>query len=348
MNDAMRRLVDRLETEGVLEPEEFGELIRFRDSETTEYLNLCAQRVRRRYHTQSIHVMGTIDLTTYCKNDCYYCAFQRQNRFFHRYRMDIQQVLSCCREGLEQGISTFLLQGGEDLEYTGEQIADMISAIKQLAPHGKVMLALGEKSRNVYRLWRDAGASGYILRHEAADESLYRKLHPANMSLLRRKQCLWELKELGYDVGSGFMLGIPYQQIADISREFLFLRQLMPQMVLVGPFLPMEGTRFEGQRNGQADLNHFVLSLLCLMMPQVTLPVAQTLELIDKEGYFHGVRSGANMLMVDLTPENFREQYHTYKRRLIRGDISLHSLEDKKIRLGEEGYEIVVGTGDVR
>lgn len=345
MNDATRRLVDHLEVEGTLDSEEFHELIRSQDANTLAYLCQCTKRVRKRFHTSSVKLIGTIDLTNYCKNDCYYCACQRQNRFFHRYRMTFEQVVSCCQEGKEMGISTFLLQGGEDLDYTKEQIGDMISAIRRIVPEGEVILALGEKSRSCYRHWKEAGASGYLLRHEAANDSLYRKLHPSNMSLLRRKQCLWELKELGYEVGSGFMVGAPYQQINDLSQEFFFLKQLMPQMVMAGPFLPMEGTRFAGERNGQADFTCFVLSVLRLMLPHAWIPVAQTLELLDKEGYLHGILAGANVLMVDLTPEQYREQYHSYKRRLLRGDISPRTLETKITRLREEGYEIITGAG---
>lgn len=347
MNDGLKALVDRLEQEACLTEQEYAELIRFRDAETVEYMSRCAARVQRQHTKNRLAVMGTVDLSTYCKSDCYYCGFRRDNRFAARYRMTEAEVLECCRRGMERDIHLFLLQGGEDLQYTPEQIGGMIAAIRRRDPGAGVFLALGEKSRSVYRRWKHAGASGYILRHETAQDIYYKKLHPANMSLLRRKQCLWELKELGYLVGSGFMVGSPYQRIADLAKEFLFLRQLMPQLLMVGPFLPMEGTPFEEERNGNSDLTCFLLSLLRLSLPGVILPVAQTLELLDPEGALHAVKAGADLLLADLTPAPLREQYHCYKKRLLRGNVGVEALAEKEKKLREAGYEMVADSGRI-
>lgn len=347
MSEGLKKLVDKLGQFGVLEEQEYVELIRFRDEETTEYLRRTAEK-QQQSRRGRVYTMGTIDLSSYCKNNCKYCALQRDNRFAERYRMTGEQVLECCRAGIEKGIYSFLIQGGDDLQYTPNQIAEMIAAIRELAPESSVFLALGEKSRAVYKKWRMAGAGGYILCHEASEDGLYKKLHPANMSLLRRKQCLWELKELGYAVGSGFMVGSPYQRVTDLAKEFLFLKQLDPQLILTGPFLPMDGTPFEGERNGTPDITYFVMSILRLSLPGAFIPAAQTLEMIDREGALHAVQAGADIILPDLTPQAMRSQYHCYKKRYIRGEIGMEVLTDKERKLREAGYEIVIDGMGIR
>lgn len=348
MSEGLKKLVDKLEQFGVLEEQEYAELIRFRDEETTEYIFQTAQNLQKQSRRGRVYTMGTIDLSSYCKNNCKYCALQRDNRFAERYRMTREQVLECCQAGIDKGIYSFLIQGGDDLQYTPDQIAEMITAIRKMAPEASVFLALGEKSRTIYQKWRMAGAGGYILCHEASEDGLYKKLHPANMSLLRRKQCLWELKELGYAVGSGFMVGSPYQRVTDLAKSFLFLKQLDPQILLTGPFLPMDGTPFEGERNGTPDMTYFVLSILRLSLPGAFLPVAQTLELIDREGAVHAVQAGADILLPDLTPQDMRSKYHCYKQRYIRGGIGVEVLADKERKLRETGYEIVADGMGIR
>ncbi len=348
MSEGLKKLADKLAQKGRLEEQEYVELLRFHDKETVEYLCQLAGRVQRKDRGGQIQVMGTVDLSSYCKNNCKYCGLRRDNRFARRYRMTVSDVLSCCQEGGSQNIHDFLIQGGDDLSYTPDQIADMIAAILEEMPGTSVFLALGEKSRAVYRKWREAGATGYILCHEAAEDSRYKKLHPANMSLLRRKQCLWELKDLGFIVGSGFMVGSPYQRVTDMAKEFAFLRQLEPQLLLAGPFLPAEGTPFENERNGPFDLTCFVLSLLRLILPQALLPVAQTLELVDRDGALHAVRAGADMLLPDLTPRDLRSRYHCYKKRLMRGNIGVEALANKRRKLQGDGYEIAVDGWGIR
>ena len=216
----------------------------------------------------------------------------------------------------------------------------MIRRICSLSEDVTVLLSLGEKSRAVYQKWRDAGATGYILCHQTANDSFYRKLHPAQMSLLRRKQCLWELKELGYLVGSGFMIGTPYQRVAELADEFAFLRQLAPDIMMVDTFLAANGTPFEQERNGMPDLTYLILSLLRLSFPDIYLPVSQTVELTDREGVLRGVQAGADMVLADLTPEPLRRKYHCFKGRLMRGQTGAGKLEKYRRSLQEAHYEI--------
>lgn len=340
VNEGLQEYAHRLRVMGQLSSAEYAELIRFRDGELLQLLCSYTEQIRKSRPDSSIMWVGTIDLTSYCKNNCYYCGMRRDNRFAERYRMSTEEVVACCLEGLEHGISCFLLQGGEDLWYTPDVVADMIRRICSLSEDVTVLLSLGEKSRAVYQKWRDAGATGYILCHQTTNDSFYRKLHPAQMSLLRRKQCLWELKELGYLVGSGFMIGTPYQRVAELADEFAFLRQLAPDIMMVDTFLAANGTPFEQERNGMPDLTYLILSLLRLSFPDIYLPVSQTVELTDREGVLRGVQAGADMVLADLTPEPLRRKYHCFKGRLMRGQTGAGKLEKYRRSLQEAHYEI--------
>lgn len=340
MNEGLQEYARRLRVMGQLSSAEYAELIRFRDGDLLQLLCSYAEQIRISRPDPSIMWMGTIDLTSYCKNNCYYCGMRRDNRFAERYRMSTEEVTACCRKGLEHGISSFLLQGGEDLWYTPDVIADMIRSMRSLSEDVTVFLSLGEKSRAVYQKWKEAGAVGYILCHQTANDSFYRKLHPAQMSLLRRKQCLWELKELGYLVGSGFMIGTPYQRVAELADEFAFLRQLAPDIMMVDTFLAAKGTPFEQERNGMPDLTYLMLSLLRLSFPDVYLPVSQTVELVDREGVLRGVQAGADVVLTDLTPEPLRDKYLCFKGRFMRGQTGVEKMEQYCSGLREAHYEI--------
>ena len=224
--------------------------------------------------------------------------------------------------------------------YTTERITEMIRGMKKLSKDITIFLSLGEKSRAVYQTWKQAGAEGYLLCYQTSDDRFYHKLHPNKMSLLRKKQCLWELKELGYLVGTGFMIGTPYQRITDLADEFAFLRQLAPDMMMVETFLASDGTPFEKERNGVLDLTYFVMALLRLSFPKLYMPVAQTVEFFDRDGMRQGVRAGADIVLVDLTPEQWRKQYHCYQRAVRRGKIGLENMADFKRSLQEADYEI--------
>lgn len=338
LNDGLRELVDRLGSGGALTPQEYTELLRFRDGEVSALLLEHVEALRKSGFGNELYPMGTIDISSYCKNNCYYCGLRRENRFAQRYRLEINEIMKCCENGWSKGIRSVLLQGGEDLLYTPDKIADIISEIRRQWSDIAIFLSLGEKSMAVYEKWKRAGADGYILCCESSKDSAYRKLHPAKMSLLRRKQCLWELKELGYILGSGFLIGTPYQKVSEMAEEFLFLRQLAPELVLTGTFLPADGTPFEGERMGLADLTDYMISLLRLTFPNLYLPVAQSLAAIDKDGNVNGVRAGADVILTDLTPADKRQEYHCFRKRLLRGKIGIEDFGSQLDKLEEAGY----------
>lgn len=256
-----------------------------------------------------------------------------------RYRMDEEEILSYCRKGYRQGIRTFLLQGGEDLEYTEKKMAQILRNIKKTFPDCRIMLALGEKSKQTYKEWHDAGADCYLLRLETSVESHYRKLHPGNMSLLRRKQCLWELKEIGYQVGTGFLIGSPYQTVENVAEDLTFLTQLVPDIVEVSPFIPAMGTPFENQRGGNADLTCFLTSVIRLMMPGAMIPVSTELAAAEKSGRIKGIAAGAEAVVLPLTSAEIQRKYAVYSWKSGRSIGKEETLEQVAKELGSAGYE---------
>lgn len=196
------------------------------DETATEALGKEADKVRRANYGNEVYVRGLIEFSNYCKNDCYYCGIRKGNRKADRYRLSFDDILSCCEEGFALGFRTFVLQGGEDPWYTDEKVCQIVSAIKERFPECAVTLSIGEKSKESYQAYFNAGAERYLLRHETAEPEHYQKLHPDSMSLENRKRCLFDLKEIGYQVGSGFMVGSPYQTAENLVSDLRFLQEL--------------------------------------------------------------------------------------------------------------------------
>ena len=233
----MKDLIDILIKTRNLKEEEFAALIRGMSEEDGLYLKENAFRVKQEFYGNKVFTRGLIEFTNYCKNDCYYCGIRKSNTNAVRYRLTFEDIMSCCEQGYELGFRTFVLQGGEDLRFTDEDIEKVCLSIKEKYPDCAITLSIGEKSYESYKRYKEAGADRYLLRHETADEEHYGLLHPKSLKLAERKQCLWNLKELGYQVGTGFMVGSPYQTPECIARDLTFIKELEPAMVGIGPFL---------------------------------------------------------------------------------------------------------------
>ena len=248
--------------------------------------------------------------------------------------------------GYEMGHRTFVLQGGEDPWFTDEKTAAIIRRIKGEFPDCAVTLSIGEKSYESYRLFREAGADRYLLRHETADETLYRSLHPAGMSLKRRKQCLYDLKELGYQVGAGFMVGAPGQTLAHLAKDLVFLQELQPQMAGIGPFIPHHDTKYGDEKAGSIELTLFLLSVIRIMLPAVLLPATTALGTLDPTGREKGFMAGANVVMPNLSPEKKREQYSLYDNKLSEGAEAAEGLGILAQNMKAWGYHLNMERGD--
>ncbi|MBQ6540711.1 MAG: [Oscillospiraceae bacterium] len=307
-----------------------------------------ADDVRREHYGDEVYIRGLIEFTNCCKNNCYYCGIRRDNRNLERYRLTKDEILECCREGYGLGFRTFVLQGGEDPWYTDEIVCDIVGAIRKAYPDCAITLSIGEKPRESYQAFFDAGANRYLLRHETASEEHYRKLHPGSMSLENRKRCLFDLKEIGYQVGSGFMVGSPWQTTENLVADLRFLQKLSPDMIGIGPYLTHEDTPFRDMENGSFKLTLRMVAILRLMFPYALIPSTTALGTIDPMGREMGLRAGANVVMPNLSPVGVRKLYKLYENKICTGDEAAQCIECLKRRVEFAGYRIVTSVGNVK
>ncbi len=342
--------IDKLCETQSLTKEEFAELIggymNGFPKKLSEYLFEKSVSVRKENYSNDIYIRGLIEFTNYCKNDCLYCGIRKSNAEAQRYRLSEQEILSCCKNGYALGFRTFVLQGGEDGYYTDDKIVSIVKNIKAQYPDCAVTLSIGEKSYESYKKYFDAGADRYLLRHETADESHYKKLHPPSLSLQNRKQCLCNLKQIGYQVGCGFMVGSPYQTAKTLAEDMIFIKELNPQMVGIGPFIPHRQTPFANEKAGTLEMTLFMLGLIRLMLPTVLLPSTTALGTIHPLGRELGIKAGANVVMPNLSPVNVRGKYMLYDGKICTGDEAAECRLCLQKRMESIGYKIAVGRGD--
>ena len=254
--------------------------------------------------------------------------------------------MSCCEQGYALGFRTFVLQGGEDPFYTDDMIADTVTDIKKNYPYCAVTLSIGEKSRESYERYFKAGADRYLLRHETADHEHYSKLHPSELTAENRQRCLWNLKDIGFQTGSGFMVGSPFQTAENLAEDMLFLHKLQPQMVGIGPFIPHHDTPFADAAAGALELTLFMLGLLRLMLPSALLPSTTALGTVAPDGREKGILAGANVVMPNLSPSDVRKKYLLYDNKICTGDEAAECRRCLERRMNGIGYEIAVDRGD--
>lgn len=345
-----KMLLDRLEMDGRLSREAYGELIGELCREEArcqrEELFARARRIREAVYGKKVYIRGLVEVTNVCKNDCLYCGIRKSNRAVKRYRMSLEEILSCCREGYRQGFRTFVFQGGEDPAMTDEVVEKLVSSVRREFPDCAITLSLGEKERESYQRFFDAGANRYLLRHETASPEHYRKLHPPVMSWEHRIQCLRDLKDIGYQVGCGCMIGSPFQTVGDLARDLEFMEQLKPQMVGIGPFIPQKDTPFGSFPRGTLTQTLVMLGLIRLLLPRVLLPATTALGTIDPAGRELGILAGANVVMPNLSPPSRRKQYLLYDNKLGTGEESVEGLSLLKRQMCSIGYQVVTDRGD--
>lgn len=343
-----KKRIDDLNYNGILAREEFIQLIMSFNENDLSYAQALARSISQKYFGNKIYTRGLIEISSYCKNDCYYCGLRRSNKNAERYRLSKDDILSCCESGYALGFRTFVLQGGEDNYYSDEIITDIISSIKKKYSDCAVTLSLGEKNKSTYQKYFQAGADRYLLRHETADETHYGKLHPENMSLSNRKQCLYNLKEIGFQTGCGIMVGSPYQTAENIADDMLFMKELQPHMVGIGPFIPHKDTPFRDMPAGSFRLTLFLLSLIRIMLKNVLLPATTALGTINKNGREQGILSGANVVMPNLSPISVRKKYMLYDNKICTGEESAECKACLENRIKSIGYQLVTDRGDYK
>lgn len=346
--DTCLELAGRLQREHSLTEGEYAFLI---DNRTPELAGLLAEKAvhaREQIYGNEVYVRGLIEISSICRNDCYYCGIRRSNRRCQRYRLTPDDILTCASEGYQLGFRTLVLQGGEDSYYTDQILQEIIGTIKERYPDCAVTLSLGERGRESFQALRRAGADRYLLRHETADRAHYQKLHPDWMSYDNRMQCLKDLQDLGYQVGCGFMVGSPYQTSRQLAADLKFIETFKPDMCGIGPFIPHRETPFKDMQAGTVELTCFLLSMIRLICPSVLLPATTALGTIDPRGREMGIMAGANVIMPNLSPFSVRGKYELYNDKLCTGEESGQNLRMLKESMHSIGYEISMSRGDVR
>ncbi|MBQ6250397.1 [FeFe] hydrogenase H-cluster radical SAM maturase HydE [Ruminococcus sp.] len=342
----MTELVEKLYNTGDLSDSELKALIETDDSSAAELLRRYADETRQKSYGKKVFLRGLIEVSSYCRNDCLYCGIRRSNKEADRYRLSREEIMSCCENGYGLGFRTFVMQGGEDSFFTDDFMCSVISEIKEKYPDCAVTLSLGERSYDSYKRMKEAGADRYLLRHEAASEELYSKLHPAEMSLAHRKECLFQLRELGYQVGAGFMVGAPHQTTDHIIADLRFLQELRPQMIGIGPFVPHHNTPFAEESGGTLTLTLRLLGILRLMFPKVLLPATTALGTIAPNGRELGLKTGCNVVMPNLSPVKVRKKYDLYDNKICTGEEAAECRGCLQRRIESAGYEVSAERGD--
>ncbi len=342
----MKQLIDILETKHTLTTEDWYQLLTEFDEEAAEYAATKARNITQKRFGKNIYIRGLIEFTNICKNDCYYCGLRASNSKCHRYRLTPDDIFACCENGYELGFRTFVLQGGEDPGFSDETLCKLVRTIKKEYPDCAVTLSVGERPRAVYEAFKKAGADRYLLRHETADDDHYRLLHPESLSPTVRKQCLYDLKDLGFQVGTGFLVGSPYQKPEHLVADLMFIQDFKPQMIGIGPFIPHADTPFSKEPAGSLSLTLFLISLLRLMHPDALIPATTAIGSLKEGGREEAILCGANVVMPNLSPATHRKDYSLYNNKLSDGSEAAESRNALDARLKTIGYQTVTDRGD--
>lgn len=342
----MKPWIDQLRQERTLPTENLRQLLTHCDAPTLEYIRQQAREVAQQHFGRAIYIRGLIEVSNCCRNDCYYCGIRRSNRNVERYRLSKQTILACCQEGYQLGFRTFVLQGGEDRALTDDRIVEIVGSIRQQYPDCAITLSLGEKPRQAYERYFAAGANRYLLRHETYNAAHYRRLHPAGLTIEKRLECLHALKEIGFQTGTGIMVGSPGQSVDDLMADIRFIEQFRPQMIGIGPFLPHHDTPLAASPAGRLEQTLLLLSIFRLMHPAALIPSTTALATLTPDGRQQGIRSGANVVMPNLSPPDTRRKYELYNNKASLGAEAAEGLALLRQQMQAIGYEVSLQRGD--
>ena len=348
MTDRTRKMIERLCAEHRLAEAEYAELVASMDAEAAALLARRAAAVRKAIYGDAVYTRGLIEISNICRNDCLYCGIRRSNPNVQRYRLTPEEIVACSDEGHALGFRTFVLQGGEDGCFTDDVLGGIVSELKRRHPDCAVTLSMGERSRESYQKLFDAGADRYLLRHETADAAHYASLHPPEMSFENRMRCLRDLREIGYQVGCGFMVGSPGQTPETLAKDLKFIETFKPEMCGIGPFIPHHDTPFRDAPAGTPEQTLCLLSVIRLIHPPVLLPATTALGTIHPKGRELGIQAGANVVMPNLSPVAVRRQYELYDNKICTGEESAQCRGCLEARMRGIGYRLVIDRGDAK
>ena len=342
----MKTIVDKLCHTHTLNAEEYRSLLLCQDTEANAYLQQKAQQTTLARFGNAVFIRGLIEISNRCRNNCLYCGIRKSNTMVSRYSLSRETILSCCRKGYTLGFRTFVLQGGEDVSQTDDWVTETVACIRQEFPDCAITLSLGEKSVAAYQRFFDAGANRYLLRHETFNEAHYQNLHPSEMSRDHRLLCLRWLKIIGYQTGTGIMVGSPGQTIDHLVEDLLFIERFQPEMIGIGPFIPHADTPFANEPAGSIELTLKLLSIFRLIHPSALIPATTALSSLSPDGRERGILAGANVVMPNLSPSSVREKYTLYNHKAAFGSEAAEGLKLLEEQLNKIGYTISYSRGD--
>ncbi len=344
----VKELIDKLNQNKSLDKNEWVHILNNYTESERRYAENIARELTIAKFGKKIFFRGIIEFSNICKNDCYYCGIRKSNTCVSRYRLSKEDILECAKDGYTHGFRTFVLQGGEDGHFSEEILCDIVESIKKEFPNCAVTLSVGERSRESYQRLYAAGADRYLIRHEAANPKLYGKIHPSIQKHYERIECLKNLKEIGYQTGCGFMVGVPFQTNKDIAEDMIFMQVFKPHMVGLGPFLPHKETPFRNYNPGSIELTLFLISLTRIMLPNVLLPSTTALGTASGNGRQLGVLAGCNVVMPNLSPMSVRKKYMLYDNKVGTEFDAETGIRILRKQMDEIGYEVVCTRGDYR
>lgn len=318
------------------------------DTDTLNYLRDIAVRTAREQFGLGIYIRGLIELSSYCRCDCLYCGLRCSNLKAERYRLTQDEVLACCEEGYHLGFRTFVLQGGEDATHTDEWLTCLIKQIRDRYPEVAITLSLGERNESSYIKLKEAGADRYLLRHEAANATLYTSLHPHGRGISHRLACAEALKRAQYQVGLGMMVGVKGQTIKHLVEDLLLIKEMNPEMIGIGPFIPHHSTPLGNEPAGTLHLTLATIAIARLLLPKALIPSTTALATLTPKGRLEGILSGANVVMPNLSPSDVRAKYAIYENKASWGAEAAEGLITLENDLQSIGYHIDYTKGDYK
>ncbi len=311
----MNKLIEKAYKEEKFNIEEIIELLSFGDDDTQELFD-SADYIRRKYVGDEIHLRGLIEFSNFCERNCYYCGLRKDNKKLSRYRLTPQEIINYSVKCEELGYRTVVLQSGEDSYYTVEILSNIIKEIKQKT-NLAVTLCIGERNKYEYKRLFDAGADRYLLKFETSDPVLYYKLHPDLLYENRRKKIL-ELKEIGYQIGSGIIVGLPGQTINSIAQDIIWFDELELDMIAIGPYVHHQETPLENIKFKDLSLVLKIIAITRIMTKDTLIPATTAISTLDIfNGRRRALEVGANVIMPNVIPPHLREKYQIYPKNKI-------------------------------
>lgn len=280
-----------------------------------------ANEVRTKYIGNEVHLRGLIEFSNICKCSCKYCGLRKDNSKLERYRLSEEEIIDFAKKASEYGYKTVVLQSGEDSYFSAERMCKIIKEIKNFDL--ALTLSIGEKTYEEYKAYKEAGADRYLLRIETTDEKLYKQMHP-NMSFENRIRCLKDLKILGYEVGSGCLVGLPNQTLESLADDILFFKEIDADMIGIGPFIPNPNTPLSSEKGGAFELALKVMALTRILMPTINIPATTAMETLNPNGRIIALQSGANVVMPNVTEGDYRKKYEIYPGKICINDTPNH------------------------